>query len=57
MTNEPQIGNIGIVTTIDETLCEVTGIRNGLLYCMPIHGPKVTRVCLPYQFWALLDSF
>jgi len=49
-------GNIGIVTTIDETLCEVTGLFNGLVYCYPIHGPRVVRVCLPDQFWVLLDA-
>jgi hypothetical protein len=49
-------GNIGIVTTIDETLCEVTGLENGLVYCYPMAGPRVLRVCLPDQFWVLLDS-
>lgn len=51
-----EIGNIGIVTTIDETLCEVTGLRNGLVYCLPMDAPKVLRVCLPWQFWVLLDA-
>jgi len=55
--NEPQIGNVGIVTTMDESLCEVTGIRDGLLYCMPMQGARITRVCLPWHFWVLLDSF
>ena len=55
--NEPQIGNIGIVTTIDESLCQITGIVNGLIYCMPMQGPRITRVCLPWHFWVLLDSF
>jgi len=54
--NEPQIGNIGIVTTIDEQLCEVTGIGNGLVYCLPIDAPKTVRVCLPSHFWVLLES-
>ena len=49
-------GNIGIITTMDETLCEVTGLSNGLLYCCPIHGPRIVRVCLPEQFWVLLDA-
>lgn len=49
-------GNIGIVTTMDETLCEVTGVFRGLVYCYPIHGPRMVRVCLPDQFWVLLDS-
>lgn len=50
-----QIGNIGIVTTIDETLCEVTGFRDGLVYCIPIHAPMNVRVCLPSHFWVLLE--
>jgi hypothetical protein len=49
-------GNVGIVTTIDETLCEVTGIFNGLVYCYPLTGHRVVRVCLPDQFWVLLDA-
>lgn len=56
MRNTPQIGNIGIVTTCDSVLCEITGIRNGLVYCSPIEGPKTFRVCLPDQFWVLLDA-
>ena len=51
-----KVGNIGIVTSIDETLCEVTGFRNGLVYCVPIHAPIKVRVCLPDQFWVLLES-
>lgn len=51
-----EIGNIGIVTTIDEILCEVTGIRNGLVYCMPMQGAKNVRICLPDHFWVLIDA-
>lgn len=52
-----QIGNIGVITTIDDTLCEVTGMRDGLIYCLPMTGDKCVRICLPDQFWVLLDSF
>ena len=53
-----QAGNVGVITTIDDqTLFEVTGVRGGLIYCLPLIGPFVTRVCLPDQFWVLLDSF
>lgn len=53
-----QTGNIGVITTLDDTtLFEVTGMRNGLVYCLPLIAPRVVRVCLPDQFWVLLDSF
>ena len=51
-------GNVGVITSIDDvTLFEITGIRNGLVYCLPLIGPKVTRICLESHFWVLLDSF
>jgi len=50
------LGNIGIVTTIDARLCEITGIRDGLIYCITLESPKITRICLPWHFWVLLDS-
>lgn len=53
---EPEPGNIGIVTTVDDKLCEVTSNQNGLIYCLPLTAPKALRVCLPDQFWVLLDK-
>jgi hypothetical protein len=51
-------GNVGVITTIDDiTLFEITAIQNGLVYCMPLVAPYVTRICLPDQFWTLLDEF
>jgi hypothetical protein len=51
-------GNVGVITTIDDqTLFEITGIQNGLVYCLPLIAPFVARVCLPDQFWVLLESF
>jgi len=51
-------GNVGVITSIDDqTLFEITGIQNGLVYCLPLIAPFVTRVCLPDQFWVLLDEF
>jgi len=51
-------GNVGVITTIDDqTLFEITGIQNGLVYCLPLIAPFVTRVCLPDQFWVLLEEF
>ena len=53
-----QAGNVGVITTIDDqTLFEITGVRGGLVYCLPLIAPFVVRVCLPDQFWVLLDSF
>jgi hypothetical protein len=51
-------GNVGVITSIDDqTLFEITGIRNGLVYCISLVSPSIVRVCLPYQFWVLLDEF
>jgi len=51
-------GNVGVITTIDDvTLFEITAIQNGLVYCMPLVAPYVMRICLPDQFWTLLDEF
>lgn len=55
MTNSLEIGNVGVITTVGQTLYEVTGIRNGLVYCLPMTGAKTLRVCLPNQFWVLID--
>jgi hypothetical protein len=53
-----KIGNIGVITSIDDvTLFEVTGTRNGLVYCLSLVSPSIVRVCLPDQFWVLLDKF
>jgi hypothetical protein len=51
-------GNVGVITTIDDpALFEIIRIQNGLVYCMPLVAPFVSRICLPDQFWVLLDSF
>lgn len=51
------IGNIGVITTLGQDLYEITGIQNGLVYCVSFCSPKIVRVCLPDQFWVLLDEF
>lgn len=54
--NTPQIGNIGVITTRDAPdLFEVTGEKNGLLYCLPLSGPRIVAVCMPDHFWVLLE--
>ena len=52
----PKAGNIGIITTKGQDLYEITGERDGLLYCLPLSGPKTVAVCLPHAFWVLLDK-
>jgi hypothetical protein len=56
LNNEPAQGNIGVITTLGQELYEVTGLQNGLVYCLPIEGPKVCKVCTPSNFWVLLDA-
>ena len=51
----PEIDNIGIITTQGPDLVRVTGVAGGLVYTVPIAGPYTVRVCLPDQFWVLLD--
>ena len=51
----PKIDNVGIITTQGQDLVRVTGVSGGLVYCQPIKGPPIVRVCLPDQFWVLLD--
>lgn len=51
----PEIDNIGIITTQGQDLVRVTGLAGGLVYAVPIAGPYKVRVCLPDQFWVLLD--
>jgi hypothetical protein len=55
MMNSPKIDNVGIITTQGPDLVRVTGVSGGLVYCQPIAGPYAVRVCLPDQFWCLLD--
>jgi hypothetical protein len=51
----PEIDNIGVITTQGPDLVRVTGVANGLVYTVPIAGPYKVWVCLPDQFWVLLD--
>ena len=51
----PEIDNIGVITTQGPDLVRVTGVCGGLVYTVPIAGDHAVRVCLPDQFWCLLD--
>lgn len=53
--NEVKAGNVGIITTKGQDLHEVTAVRGGLVYSLPLNGHKTCAVCLPWQFWVLLD--
>ena len=51
------IGAVGVITLDnDAALWQVTGEHNGLIYCVPLAGPRCTRVLLPDQFWVLIDT-
>jgi hypothetical protein len=51
------IGAVGVITLDnDAALWTVTGEHNGLIYCVPLAGPRQTRVILPDQFWILIDT-
>ena len=53
-----KVGNVGVITTFDGiSVFEITGIRNGLVYCVTLNHPKKGAICLPDQFWVLLDNF
>lgn len=51
------IGAVGVITLDnDAALWTVTSSHNGLIYCVPLAGPRRTRVIMPDQFWVLIDS-
>jgi len=53
----PQPGNVGVITTTDsEQLHVIDSVDNGLVYCHPLTGNRITKVCLPDHFWVLMDS-
>ena len=50
------INAVGVITIDDDAaLWTVTGSHNGLIYCVPLAGPRSTRVVLLDQFWILID--
>jgi hypothetical protein len=56
VTGAAMIGAVGVITLDnDAALWQVTGELNGLIYCVPLAGPRRTRVILPDQFWILID--
>lgn len=57
MLAAPIAGNVGVITTLGEALYIVEREVNGLLYCKTLEGPLRFSICLPSDFWVLLDSF
>ena len=52
------IGCIGACTEEDSgRLYRLDNVTNGLFYLRSIDSPLVFRVCVPGNFWILLDSF
>lgn len=50
------LGCIGVITTRDDgRIFEVTGTKNGLLFCLSIDAPRIVAACMPGSFWILLD--
>ncbi len=51
-------GNIGVITTLGQTLQKINSIdENGLLYCVTLEKPERYSVCTQREFWVLLESF
>ena len=54
---ENQIGQIGVITTIDAfSLWKVTGVHELNLVVHSTDNPKKWRVVNPADFWVLVDS-
>ena len=49
-------GNIGVITSIDETLMEIDCVIYDIIYCHALHNPKMQRCCHIEEFWILIDS-
>ena len=49
-------GNIGVITSNDETLMEIDCVIYDIIYCHALHNPKMQRCCYIEEFWILIDS-
>ena len=55
--NMVEINNIGVLTVDDNgALHVVDNVHNGLIYCHPLTGPRITRIVLIDHFWVLIDA-
>ena len=51
------IGSIGVCTEEDSgRLYKLLSVTRGLCYLRSIDGPLIFRVCIPSNFWPLIDS-
>ena len=49
-------GNIGVITTEDQTLMEIDCVIAGMIFCHALHNPKIQKCCYLEEFWLLIDS-
>jgi hypothetical protein len=49
-------GNIGVITTEDQTLMEIDCVIAGMIFCHALHNYKMQKCCHVEEFWLLIDS-
>jgi hypothetical protein len=49
-------GNIGVITTEDQTLMEIDLVTCGMIFCHALHNPSIHKCCYVEEFWILIDS-
>jgi len=49
-------GNIGVITTEDQTLMEIDLVTCGMIFCHALHNPLIHKCCYVEEFWLLIDS-
>jgi hypothetical protein len=49
-------GNIGVITSEDQTLMEVDIVTCGMIFCHALHNPSIQKCCYIEEFWLLIDS-
>ena len=49
-------GNIGVITTEDQTLMEIDCVIAGMIFCHALHNYKMQKCCYVEEFWLLIDS-
>ena len=49
-------GNIGVITSEDQTLMEIDCVIAGMIFCHALHNAKMQKCCYIEEFWLLIDS-
>jgi len=49
-------GNIGVITSEDQTLMQIDCVIAGMIFCHALHNPKMQKCCYLEEFWLLIDS-